>query len=106
MPPFLAMSAPLVAASPSSPTNILQISKVKAQLVAAESKTSNFHRVRSVLAQLQLLNLYDGLVAQARTLPLSHCIASSCCTCVILHRPAPRLMQLRRRKWTTTSWVK
>ena len=73
---------------------------------AMKHRPGQARRARCVLEQLQLLNLYDGLVAQARTLPPAHCIASSCCTCVILHRPAPRLMQLRRRKWTTISWVK
>ena len=69
MPPFFVIIVLLVVTSPSSPTNILQILQVKAQLVAADSKTSNFHRVRSVLEQLQLLNLYDGLVAQVARYP-------------------------------------
>jgi hypothetical protein len=67
---------------------------------AAEAMAAKYHRVRCALEQVQLLHLYDGVIAEARhstraplraipsRLPLSH------------RTPCPHIRA--RRRWTTT----
>ena len=69
---------------------VLDVSEAKADAKAA--KDAKFRRARCVLEQLQLLSLYDGLVAQAR-----HPTQPSPRRCF------PPNYFVLRRKWTTTS---